>query len=465
MRKIMFAAIVLLTPTIAAAQGATPPTGLAGLLPGLILREVTLPSATHAAHFSPLSTNDQTNPAVEVVESFNKQLVVQLSTAPVGSSTGGFTYTFDPAVGTFRRASRSFGPTFAERALTVGRGRFNAGISFQHLSYASFENRQLDDGSIQFYLRHGECCTTVGPPEPPTFGILNQPNGTRLNPFFEGDLVRTSVSLQAVSDATVFFGNYGVNDRLDVGLAIPLVKVKLDATLNPSLLRLATGSLPIHSFDAADPNATERTFAASGSATGLGDVVVRAKYRLAGDAAGALAVAVDVRLPTGDENNLLGAGAQAKLFMIASSGNDRWGQHANVGYTFASGELNTIGALVVTSSSYPNEFNYAGGVEFVAESRVTLIGDIVGRVLLDTGRLRPELKSFQFVQGDGLPVMTAQFEEFAADSGSIHLAFGTVGIKYNPLGSVLLNANVIVPMTKAGLRSRVGFVVGLDYGF
>jgi hypothetical protein len=465
MRKVLFAAMLLLTPAVTAAQSTTPPAGLAGLLPGLILREVTLPSATHAAHFSPLSTNDQDNPAVEVVESFNKQLVVQLSTVPIGSSSGGFTYTFDPAVGTFRRASRSFGPIFAERALTVGRGRFNAGVNFQHLGYSSFENRQLDDGSIQFYLRHGECCTAGGPPEPPTFGIITQPNGTRLSPFFEGDLVRTSVSLEAASNATVFFGNYGVNDRLDVGLAIPLVSVKLDATLNAELLRLSTGSLPIHSFDAANANATQRTFAASGSATGLGDMVVRAKYRLAGDAAGALAAAVDVRLPTGDENNLLGAGAQAKVFMIASSGNDRWGQHANLGYTFAGGELDTIGTLAVTSSSYPDEFNYAGGVEFVAESRVTLVGDIVGRVLRDTGRLRPEMKSFQFVQGEGLPVMTAQFEEFAAASGSIHLAFGTAGIRYNPFSSVLLNANVILPLTKAGLRSRVGLVVGLDYGF
>src|SRR5918993_3275289 len=235
MRKVMFAAMVLLTPAVAAAQSTTPPPGLAGLLPGLILREVTLPSATHAAHFSPLSTNDQSNPAVEVVESFNKQLVVQLSTVPIGSSSGGFTYTFDPAVGTFRRASRSFGPTFAERALTVGRGRFNAGVNFQHLGYSSFENRQLDDGSIQFYLRHGECCTTGGPPVPPTFGIIPQPNGTRLDPFFEGDLVRTSLSLEAVSDSTVFFGNYGVNDRLDVGVAIPLVRVKLEATLDAEL--------------------------------------------------------------------------------------------------------------------------------------------------------------------------------------------------------------------------------------
>src|SRR5688572_4868576 len=116
--------VLCLVPALAAAQTGTS-SGLAGLLPGLILRDVTLPSATHGAHFSPLAINDPTNPAVEIVEAFNKQLVVQLSTVPLGSSSGGFTYTFDPTVGTFSRASRSFGPAFAERALTAGRGRFN----------------------------------------------------------------------------------------------------------------------------------------------------------------------------------------------------------------------------------------------------------------------------------------------------------------------------------------------------
>ena len=88
-------------------------------------------------------------------------MVVQLSTAPIGSSSGGFSYAFDPTLGTFRRASSSFGPLFAERAATIGRGRFSAGFNYQHSSYDRFEGSNLDDGSIKFYLRHQECCTTA----------------------------------------------------------------------------------------------------------------------------------------------------------------------------------------------------------------------------------------------------------------------------------------------------------------
>ena len=45
---------------------------------------------------------------------------LQVSSLPLGTSAGGFTWTFDPAMGAFARSSESFGPTFAERALTVG---------------------------------------------------------------------------------------------------------------------------------------------------------------------------------------------------------------------------------------------------------------------------------------------------------------------------------------------------------
>jgi hypothetical protein len=471
MRARVLAGVLCLLPSVASAQTQAS-NGLAALLPGLILREVTLPSPppgffSHAAHFSPLTVNDPTNPAVEIVESFNKQMVVQLSTFPLGSSSGGFTYTFDPTVGTFSRASRSFGPAFAERALTAGRGRFSAGVNYQHLSYSSFENRDLEDGTIRFYLRHQECCATVGPPVPPTFGVAAQPNGTRLDPFFEGDLVEAALSLKAKTDTVVFFANYGVTDRLDLGVAVPVVRVELDATVVATILRLATQSVPIHAFESGNINASQRTFHSAGSATGVGDIVVRSKYRIAGGSGGALAGAVDLRLPTGDQDNLLGAGTQTKAFLIVSRGGERWGQHANVGYTFAGGELDAVAPLRAGGSALqlPDEVNYAAGIEYVAESRLTFVGDIVGRVLRAAGRLTPRLKTFEYVVGAVPPAQSSQFEEFEPRDSNLHLVLGTAGVRFNPLGNLLISANVLVPLTKAGLRSRLGTVIGVDYAF
>src|SRR5262245_55419366 len=113
------ASLGILSLTPAAAQAQDEP--LSGILPDLILREIILQRGTigppHIAHFSPIEGNDANNPAVGIVQAFNNQLATQFATFPLGSSTGGLTYVFDESLGTLRRASASFGPLFAERAL------------------------------------------------------------------------------------------------------------------------------------------------------------------------------------------------------------------------------------------------------------------------------------------------------------------------------------------------------------
>ena len=316
-------------------------------------------------------------------------MISQLSTFPLGSSSGGFTYTFDESLGTFRRASSSFGPAFAERATTIGRGKLNAGITYQHTPYETFEGQRLEDGSIKFYLRHQECCSPgtggggggggggAGGGSGPTL----QPNGTRLSPPFEGDLIEASLSMEATTDTVAFFGNYGLTDRWDVALAVPIVRVDLEASVRATIIRLATPGSPLtHTFEAGNTQATERTFLEGGTATGLGDVLVRTRYRFLSFGGGGLAAAVDVRLPTGDQEQLLGAGTQFKGFLIASGGAGRFAPHFNIGYTAVNGEVGSSGLLAELGGTapIPDEINYAMGMEFVAHPRVTIIGDVVG---------------------------------------------------------------------------------------
>jgi hypothetical protein len=459
--------VILALPRGAQAQNG----GLAGLLPDLILREITLPAPSgglsHAVHFSPLSQEvNAENAAVDIVDSFNGLLIGQLASLPLGSSAGGFTYAFDPALGTFVRASRSFGPSFAERASTIGKGRLSAGFNFQHTRYDRFEGENLRDGSIKFYLRHQECCTSGGPPVPPFFGVIERPDGTRLTPFFEGDVIEAALSLRVSTDTFAFFANYGLTERWDVALAVPIVRVDLEASVLATIQRLATSANGlIHTFEQGNATATQRTVEQSGTATGLGDVVLRTKYRLLGGTRGALALAVDARLPTGNEDNLLGGSAQTKVFLVGSGGTDRFGHHVNVGYTFGGGDDST-GPVGSGVRSLPDEVNYAAGVEYVATPRLTLIGDIVGRTLRDTGRLRMEGKRFDFQPQDAtLPPAFVTFDEFAPRSGNLNLLLGTAGAKFNPAGDLLISASVLFPLTDAGLKSRWTTVIGVDYAF
>src|SRR6266850_1997610 len=259
---------VLMMPASASAQHLP----LAQVLPDLVLREIVLQSTpqvlslgilTHEAHFSPLEGHDLNNPVVGIVQGFNTQMATQFSTFPLGSSSGGMTYVFDESLGTFRRGSSSFGPMFAERALTIGRRKLSVGFNYQRTSYDTFEGRNLDDGAIKFYLRHQDCCT-LNLPAP----LVLEPDGTRLSPPFEGDLIEATLSLKATTHTTAMFANYGVTDRWDVGVAVPFVRVNLDASVRARIIRLGGGQcyipepLPVecavlHTLEPGNPNATE----------------------------------------------------------------------------------------------------------------------------------------------------------------------------------------------------------------
>ena len=72
-------------------------------------------------------------------------LLGETTTFPTGTSAGGFTWTFDDTLHVPVRRSRSFGPMFAERPFTTGKGKLNVGAAFQHTTFSSVGGRPLTD--------------------------------------------------------------------------------------------------------------------------------------------------------------------------------------------------------------------------------------------------------------------------------------------------------------------------------
>ena len=261
---LLTAGITLLAPSALVGQ---PRVTVSEVLPTLfgstiVLTPTTSPdSPNHAAHFKPGADQLQTP------QQFNQQIVTLLATLPVGSSSGGFTYTFNPTLGTFSRSSQSFGPLFAERALTIGRDRGSLGVGFQRSTYDTFEGKNLRQRDIKFYIQHIDCCGSSG---------TAAPDGSRLSPAFEGDIIEAALALRLTTQTAVFYATYGLTDRLDLGVAVPLVSIDLEASIRTRIERLATAANPaIHRFDGDDSD--ERLFTSFASATGLGDIVLRAK--------------------------------------------------------------------------------------------------------------------------------------------------------------------------------------------
>jgi hypothetical protein len=418
-----------LLPWPAAAQG----TPISEILVQLIQADVRLatpppgtPFASHDAHFIP-GEQEKLVPYL-----FNQAILSQLTTFPLGSSSGGFTYSLDPSLGTWTRSTNSFGPAFAERALTIGRQKVNFGVNYQHSTYDTFEGRSLDDGSIKFYLTH----------------LPVVPGGI----FFEGDVIQTALRLNLTTNTVALFANYGVTNKLDVGVAVPIVSVDMTANIDATVLRLATGpASTIHVF----PNGTDKqTFSDAGSAKGIGDIVVRGKYRFVEG----LAAGLDLRLPTGDEANLLGTGAtQATLLLIGSSTYNKLAPHFNLGYTFTGESGSPFFNLA-------DEFHYTLGTEFASTPKLTVTADLLGRTLRDIGRLEEQKRTFHFVSAAGV-AGSSSVDELAFQPGSLNLLIAAAGVKYNVVGNLLISANVLFPLTKTGIRDRVTPVIGFDYAF
>ena len=72
----------------------------------------------------------------------------------------------------------------------------------------------------------------------------------------------------------------------------------------------------------------------SGSATGLGDIIINGRYLVAGRGARAIAVGSDLRLPTGREEDLLGTADAALRFLgLGSWEEETLSLHVNGGFS------------------------------------------------------------------------------------------------------------------------------------
>ena len=354
-------------------------------------------------------------------------VALEVATAPLGSSSGGFVYSFDPATRGFRRTSATFGPAFAERAMTIGRGKFSGGLNFIHRSYDEFGG--LDLGN---------------------FDVFEFQGGSQL-------AARSAdVELKVKTDTVAAFGHFGLHDKLDFGVLIPWVNLSLSGTSRIFV----------------DPENELQRVLLGTTTSGLGDVALFSKYRIktfgadpsagAGTRGGALAATATVRLPTGDEEKLLGLGiGRAMLSLVGSASMGRWSPHANVGYELWTSRVEVPRDFQGTSTlSAKDQVHYAAGVEVEMTRRFTLIGDVLGRYLRGSGQV-----DYQLYQFRPNPQQIQGADALVADPNGVHSVFLIPGAKWNFFRNGLLSVNVIVPVTKGGLRDRVTPVVGIDWGF
>jgi hypothetical protein len=352
-------------------------------------------SIFHVAHFQTSS--------VSALDQLNSQFTTGLPQFPFNSSAGSSTFVYDADLGAYVNSSATLGPIFAERAATVGRGKFTVSVSGTFFNYDTFNGQNLSD--IHVIADHG--------PVKPTF--------LETNAWFNDKLdigVNTKASVNIVSPSLT----YGVTDKLDVSALLPIVNVNMKVNSSYHLI-VAPGQDPATDPHSAVPGSDSK----SGDATGIGDLLVEAKYRFLENGPVDLAGALQGQFATGDQHNFLGTGENLlKPFVIASHTFPRIFDspisiepHVNWGYTLDVSHFDSLSAM-----------NYAVGFD-VGTPRLALAWDIFGLRYHD---------------------------------GVNHIDT-SIGARWNFWRTFVLSGNFILPLNDAGLRSDLITTLSIEATF
>lgn len=334
-------------------------------------------------------------------ETLSRALLSALATLPLTSSSAGFTYRFNPSLGTVERASESFGPFFVERAMTAGRGRASFSVNWQYARFTRLSDMPLRDGTL---------VTTAN-----RFSDEDEP--------FDVETLRLRIRASSLT----FSGSYGITDRLDVSAAVPLVSLSLEGDRTD----LYRGTR----FQQAT---------ASASVTRVADVLLRAKLRVAEGDWGGLAIGGDLRLPTGSEGDLVGAGTTGgRGFAALSLGSARVSGHVTAG---------------VSRGGIARGIDLGGALAVNPAPTLTLAAELFVRRLDEVGRVRQATSAHPNIQG-------VQTLRLVQESGSLTETHAAFGFKWNVGGMWLASATVALPVNHAGLTAPLMPSFSLEYSF
>jgi hypothetical protein len=352
----------------------------------------TNPAFSHSAHF--------TQDTADRLKDLNRVLSANIGAYSFNSSVSGVT--FDFAEGKAVRSSLSLGPIIGERAPTIGKGRVNISTSYTNIDYTQLDGRDVSDLTID--LSHQDIPNVALP--------------------FENDEIELHLNLNLQQEILSFAATYGVTERLDVGVLIPLINIKGSVYSEAHIID--NGGAGIHQFN---PTGESPVDSNNAEATGVGDILIRAKWRAFDRVGGTpfdAALVGQIALPTGDKYDLLGAGSASIYVGGAVSGEfGKITPHLNLGYELFTDEESTSGIE-------RSNVRMLLGADINATKNFSIASDIIARWEKDDDK----------------------FYDLA------------LGAKWAPTDTTDFSFNTIFPLNRNdGLRADVIFSVGFETAF
>jgi hypothetical protein len=343
------------------------------------------PGFTHAHHFTEDSITELNALGGSIVSGLN---LTSFPTTAVG-------YTYDIQLGLPVSSAASLGPILGERADTLGEGKLNIAATYNRVDFTSFNGKSLDH--IKLLLPHASI-----------------PGCTLATCRFLADQIQLNVKLDISQDVVAFYTTYGITPNWDVSFILPIEHIHAKATSDATIIDNSGSGL--HSFVGAP---TSPHSVSGGDDSGIGDIILHTKYNFLRNDPSLpdLAVAGQLKLPSGDKSNLLGTGSTSLLgLLILSKQIDWYAPHINIGYEGAFGGLDK------------SNLRYAVGGDFRIDPTLTTAVDFVGRKF----------------------------------SGGQQLHDVGLGAKWNPIGANVFSVNFLLPINRNdGLRPD--FVASVGY--
>jgi hypothetical protein len=439
--------------TSAEARQATEPP-VSELIPALVQGSARIFSAVgvgHSEHFIPGAAN------LPALSALNRAIALEAAAFPLGPAA---TFAFAPDAGGPRRAVGTMG--YFDNAWTIGRGRRAIGFGYHATTFNTYDDLDIRGSDVNVFIEH-VCCS---------------------GDESERDLMQQTVSLRLHRKSAALSFSYGMTDRLDVGVVLPFVEVAGDARVLSRILRTATAADPsIHQYDVGGRGIDlgSRTFPSgtrppaegvlgtgASTARGVGDIVVRAKYALQRGATSASAVTLDLRLPSGNADDLVGLGiAQIKPGLSWSSALARVAVRSRIEFTLSAGKLGAPFTAAGDDLDPPREVAYAVGVDAPIAPRTRLTADVMGRLVYDVQSFTRTNSVFPS-RGPG-PLPSASFVAFddlvAGSRRQINSVLVAVGGRLQLSAAAFVNSSVVFPVGQSGLQPAPTVVMSLHRGF
>jgi len=338
---------------------------------------------------------------------------------PATTTTPGFTYRYDPVLAAFERSTSSLGSGFLDRADTVGKGRFDLGLSYLYADFVEKDGDDLDGLTEGILFRN--------------LGVL------------DGATV-TFTNFDLVVHALYFSGTFGITDGWDVNLLVPLFHTSLDVDQRVTTLGFGT-----------------QQSSSSEDATGPGDVQVRTKYLLGRGRHLRYAAGFALRAPTGDEDDFQGIGDVT----LTPSG--------VVSYVFGRNDAHlNLGIEVNADDLERSRVVYGTGVSMGLHELLTANIDIIGTsqfvdddisILLRGQRAADVSEGARRFGSDVSIIPRGNDTELVTTVDRIDTVDVSAGIKVNVYGTAVVFASAIVPLTSDGVRTKVIPVGGIEVSF